>query len=163
MGAHSEENLFSCNDLDVLYSKPTLIPLRNHVVVRRLPLRPTGVQKENDAEFKPHSPQDTSAFNRIYVADATKARPYTSSIEIFTLPGKSRAWRIDVIDSIDNVALRWLNEDLLFLRVWWGRILSTDLIFQVSSGAFLKAREANYGLLGEPCNGPYPSIARPQR
>lgn len=154
MAAHSEENLPSCSDLEVIYSKPTLIPLRNRVVVRRLPRRPTGVREEKDAEFKPRSPQGTSAFNSIRVADTTNPGLYMSSIEVFTLTGKSLAWRIDVIDSMDSIPLQWLNEDLLLLRVWWGRIVSTDLIFQISSGKFIYAKEANYGPLSQPCNEP---------
>jgi hypothetical protein len=39
----------------------------------------------------------------------------------------------------------------LFVRVWWGRILATDLIFRIGSGDFIYAREANYGLLVQPC------------
>lgn len=145
------EELPSCSEGEVQYSAPTLIPLGNHVLVRPLPIRPDRVWKESDPQYEPYSPQRTVAFNRVRVADATKGGPYKNSIDIFTVKGRPRAWNIGFNDLIQDVEMRWLNEDLLFMRAWWGRIVSTDLIFEAHSGTFFYAQEANYGALGVPC------------
>jgi hypothetical protein len=145
------EELPSCSALEVRYSAPTVVPLNNRVVVRRAAAKPTRVNAETDREFNPYSPQRTSAFNRVRVPNFTKPGPYETSIEIFTLSGESHAWEIDFSEHKNGVQLLWLNEELLFVRVWWGRILATDLIFQIGSGDFIYAREANYGLLVQPC------------
>ncbi|CAA6676980.1 MULTISPECIES: hypothetical protein [unclassified Lentimonas] len=31
----------------------------------------------------------------------------------------------------------WINEKLLFIRVWWGRVLGRDMIFDVEAGKFI--------------------------
>jgi len=33
--------------------------------------------------------------------------------------------------------VRWINEKLVFIRVWWGRILGTDLIFDTDRSEFI--------------------------
>ena len=40
---------------------------------------------------------------------------------------------------------------MIFVRAWWGLFVSTDLIFEIGGGRFLYAKEANYGLLTQPC------------
>lgn len=149
-GIWSEE-LPSCNELEVEYSAPILIPLDSRIHVRQLPVKPNRVQEESDPAYQSYSPQRTAAFNRVRIAVTMKNQPHVNSIEIFTMSGKPRAWGIDVIDPKDNVQLMWLNEDLLFMRVWWGRIVSTDLIFELHSGKFLYAQEANYGSMVQTC------------
>jgi len=150
----AEEFLIDCNSQVVQYSDPEIVPLAGHVSVRPLPQRPAALLDEKDPEFKPKSPQGTAAFNRVVTADTTKPDPRSNSIDVFTTKGDRIAWRIDLVDLMDNARLSWINEDLLFVQAWWGRIVSTDLIFQVSSGRFIYAKEANYGLLIQPCEGP---------
>jgi hypothetical protein len=45
----------------------------------------------------------------------------------------------------------WLNEKLLFMRVWLGRIVSLDLILDVEKGALVYSEEANYDDFIQPC------------
>ena len=45
----------------------------------------------------------------------------------------------------------WLNEKLLFLRVWLGRIVSLDLIVDVEKSSLFYSEEANYNELIQPC------------
>lgn len=154
------EELPPCNEREVEYSSPALIPLDSRIHVRRLAVKPAQVQKESDPEYKTYSPQRTAAFNRVRIANTLNNGSRDNSIEIFTTSGKPHAWSIDVIDPRDNVQLLWLNEDLLFMRVWWGRIVSTDLIFELHSGKFIYAQEANYGTMVQPCNEPNPTLKR---
>jgi len=39
-----------------------------------------------------------------------------------------------------GVRTTWLNERLLFVQVWWGRIASSDLVIDVERGALLSPR-----------------------
>ena len=41
------------------------------------------------------------------------------------------------------VRVNWINEKLVFIRIWWGRIVGTDLIFDVEKQKFL-SREMVY-------------------
>jgi len=50
-----------------------------------------------------------------------------------------------------SVSIRWLNEKLLFGRVWWGRIYSTDFILDVEKEQFIYKQMAHYGEMIEPC------------
>lgn len=50
-----------------------------------------------------------------------------------------------------GVNVNWINEHLLFARVWWGRIVSTDMIFDAETGTYLYRRQANYGKLFMNC------------
>jgi hypothetical protein len=145
------EPLPPCSDAEVQYSDPQDVSLKGRVTIRKLAVHPDEVRESTDPEYQPFSPQRTAAFNRVRVADTGKPGPWNNSIQIFTIQGKPIAWQIDANDLRDNATIQWLNEDLLFLRVWWGRIVSTDLIFQLSTGRFIYAQEANYGLLGMPC------------
>lgn len=149
--AGAAEPLMDCNDQVVQYSEPSVVPLAGHISVKPLPQRTGRVLEEYDPEFIAKSPHETVAFNRVVVADTTKPGPRSNVIEVFSTKGSPVAWQIEAVDLRDNMRLQWLNEDLLFVQAWWGRIVSTDLIFELGSGRFIYAKEANYGLFTEPC------------
>lgn len=151
--AGAAEPLMDCNDQVVQYSEPSVVPLAGHVSIKPLRQRPDRVLEEYDSEFIAKSPHGTAAFNRVVTADTTKPGSRSNVIEVFTTKGSPVAWQIEAVDLMDNMRLKWLNEDLLFVQVWWGRIVSTDLIFELGSGRFIYAKEANYGLLIQPCEG----------
>ena len=148
----------NCDDQVVQYSAPHVVPLETHISVKPLPRRPRLILEEKNPEFVPKSSQKTAAFNRIGIADTMKPGPYSNAVEVFSTRGDPIAWRLEIVGLNDNVRLQWLNEDLLFVQAWWGRIVSTDLIFEVSSGRFIYVKEANYGLLVQPCKEPNPSV-----
>jgi hypothetical protein len=149
--ATADEPLMSCADQSVSYSDPDGVPLKDRVIVTKLSGRPKAVLNEMDKAFKASSPQGVAAFNRVHVADTMKKGPWSNTVQVFTVSGPLYAWQIDLKDIHDNAGLEWLNEDLIFIRVWWGRMVSTDLIFQLSTGTFIYAQEANYGALIQPC------------
>lgn len=122
------------------------------IVVTKLKHRPAAIQDEKDPQYQPRSPQQTAAFKRILVPDTAKLEIHREAIQIFTLSGKPAAWEIRTSDVHDASELIWLNEELIFIRVWWGRIRSTDLIFQIHPGKFIYAKDADYGELTSPCN-----------
>lgn len=46
---------------------------------------------------------------------------------------RDQALAVRIYDRYPNfgVSARWINEKLIFLRVWWGRVLGTDVIIDV--------------------------------
>jgi hypothetical protein len=50
-----------------------------------------------------------------------------------------------------GVTTRWINDQLLFLNLWLGRIVSIDLILSVETAKFIYSEKANYRLLTQPC------------
>jgi hypothetical protein len=59
----------------------------------------------------------------------------------------------DYVVDIDFVELsglgdvRWLNEKLVFMRAWWGRIAATDLIYDVERERFVYSEALTDGSL----------------
>ena len=43
--------------------------------------------------------------------------------------------------------MKWVNEKLLFMRPWWGRILGTDLIYDVEAERIVYAETVTDGYL----------------
>jgi len=41
----------------------------------------------------------------------------------------------------------WVSEKLLFIRVWWGRVLGTDMVFDVEKESFVYREMVNDGSL----------------
>ena len=41
--------------------------------------------------------------------------------------------------------IKWINEKLLFIRVWWGRVLGTDLIVDVEKETIIYKEMVNGG------------------
>lgn len=60
------------------------------------------------------------------------------------LSGK-RMLTITLEDAYPNfpVRIEWINEKLIFVRVWWGRIAGTDMIFDIEKQEFI-SREMVY-------------------
>ena len=50
-----------------------------------------------------------------------------------------------------GVNICWLNEKLLYGSVWWGRIVSTDFVYDVEDKRFIYREMADYGDLVQPC------------
>ena len=46
---------------------------------------------------------------------------------------------VQIVDRYPNfgLSLRWINEKLLWIRVWWGRVLGTDAVLDVESESFV--------------------------
>jgi len=61
--------------------------------------------------------------------DQTKIGPWDSDILVFT--ERDSLLRIRLRDILECHEVAWVNEKLLRIRVWWGRICATDLIVDV--------------------------------
>lgn len=140
-----------CDAVGVNYSAPRLVPLAGHVAVVHLGERPAHALPAADAAPGVRSPQQTAAFHRLPVPARPAGGARVQAVDVYTTQGPVQAWRLSFTDAGGEVELQWLNEDLIFIRAWWGRIVATDLLFELSNGRFLYAREANYGALTAPC------------
>ena len=85
--------------------------------------------------------------------DTTKPGPWTSVVEVFGNEARPIHIRIRLTDHRSGgVRARWLNEELLWLQMWRGRIVSTDMILNVDSGQFIYEQDANSNSLIVPCS-----------
>ncbi|HEX4489314.1 MAG TPA: hypothetical protein VH088_23775 [Terriglobales bacterium] len=84
--------------------------------------------------------------------DYMKPGPWNTSIVINAHPA-GKAFRLEALNHANSgVAVHWINEKLLFVQIWWGRISSTDLVFNAETGTFLYKEMASYVELMGPCN-----------
>ena len=50
-----------------------------------------------------------------------------------------------------GVKAHWLNEKLLFVEAWWGRVVATDLVLDVEGGKVVYAEDADFSATILPC------------
>jgi hypothetical protein len=110
-------------------------------VVRRV--LPPDTQPSSDLLTlkKERSPQGTVFFVQAPETD----RPGNTSVHIFGNKVHPLALRVNVSNHLYEVQPRWINEKLLSMQVWVGRIASWDLILDVETQKFIYAEGANYG------------------
>lgn len=83
--------------------------------------------------------------------DYMKRGPWTTTLYVGDSDNRRAYLIASFKDHGNTFSAHWINEDLLFLQVWWGRIASSDLILDVTSGRFIYDKLANYGQTAEPC------------
>lgn len=81
---------------------------------------------------------------RVYWAvfpDFMQAGPWSTAVYIADADEVGQALRLN-IDRHANVlpVVRWINDELLYVQVWWGRIAASDLMLDVVEGEFLYRR-----------------------
>ena len=92
------------------------------------------------------SPQRTSTLTN-YSFDSQKAGSGTVVTALQTRRGKHIF--LSFSPAIGSSA-QWLNEDLVYLQVWWGRIAASEMVFDASTKKFVYRKLANYGYLSGP-------------
>jgi hypothetical protein len=101
---------------------------------------------------KKRSPQGTR-YVLLESAGFSGPGPWTTTALIGGVGLNGRLLKLSFINHASGgVRVQWLNEKLLFVEVWWGRIASTDLILDVSSKTFLYRETADYGDMIQPCD-----------
>lgn len=136
----------ACEDRLVAYS-PLGEYARARIGLERTPraAAPAGVGERRD------SPQGT----RWLVAvepDFTRPGPWTTVLAVSGYPTGAELLRATFRDhGSGGVRTTWLNEKLLFVQVWWGRIASSDLVIDVDRGALQVAEDADLAAFLGPC------------
>jgi hypothetical protein len=72
----------------------------------------------------------------VIMPDTTKEAPWTTKIFIYN--ERKNPIQIDLLEHNNYpVKVYWVNEKLLFIEVWWGRIVGTDIIYDVEKEAVI--------------------------
>lgn len=101
---------------------------------------------------KKRSPQGTR-YLLMQNADFSQPGPWTTTVFIGGTGLHGRLLKLSLIDhESGGVQVQWLNEKLLFVEVWWGRMVSVDLIVDINSRAFLYKEMAQYSDIIQPCH-----------
>jgi hypothetical protein len=137
----------SCENRSVEYESPAQ-SFENNIHVLRVAkgVDPPLGQKQN------LSPQGTRWYVEIDPDYTSTKNPWNTTLYIGGVPHKEKVLlKATFTDHGNSFSAKWINEDLLFIQVWWGHILSSDLILDVHEGKFIYDKLANYDQLGEPC------------
>jgi hypothetical protein len=82
--------------------------------------------------------------------DFTKDGPFSTTIAVGDRDGA--LWMLTFPQhGNEGIQSDWLNEKLLFLRVWLGRIVSLDMILDVDNGVLVYSEDATHDDLIQPC------------
>jgi hypothetical protein len=92
----------------------------------------TVIRKLNETKLKP----GIDSPNKGYYFVAEDGRP-SGAVTIFA--EKSYLIRIEFSQLFGLSDVKWINEKLVFMRPWWGRIAATDLIYDVEAEKFIYA------------------------
>jgi hypothetical protein len=146
LSAQATKDLPSCDAAKVTYSAFDA-SFADKIVVRKarsteLPV-PTGEKK--------FSPQ-RARWLIVKEPNLMKPGPRPTTVSVSGTNSDSALLELSLIDHANGgTQTEWLNEKLLFVRVWWGRIVSTDLILDVEKMTFPYREMANYGEFTRPC------------
>jgi len=69
--------------------------------------------------------------------DTMRNRPWNTQLYIFDQTSKNHCIRVALIDHDGRVDHTWLNDKMLFVRVWLGRIAWTDFVLDAETGRFV--------------------------
>ena len=108
-----------------------------------------------------HSP------NKIYYymtekADFTRKGPWYTKVYIYT--EQDQLTCVELADHANqDPVISWINEKLLYIRVWWGRQLGSDLILDVEKSRFVHREMVVDGriLFEQAVESPPPDTGRP--
>jgi hypothetical protein len=149
---HSPAASDDCRDLDIVrYESPTEGHLKENIVIKKMTdkfISPSAISKETEKI----SPQGTARLIFTEQPDFTKAGVWNTKARIIGNAAHPLNLMLEFRDHANQyVYAVWLNEKLIFLRVWWGRLVSTDLLLNVESGEPLYIEQAEYHDLVIPC------------
>ena len=75
----------------------------------------------------------------------TKGGPWSTTVYVVTDSPRLSGVKMVLVDhGSGGVRAAWLNERLVFVQVWWGRIRSSDLIVDVPNATFVYKEDADY-------------------
>ena len=130
--------------------------------VRYRPVNTTPLESQSASRIEVHDTDDSIEGSKVEQSpqktrwislvepDYSKPGPYTTTIYIGTIDDDP-SLKLGIREHA-GISVRWLNEKLLYGSVSWGRIVSTDFIFDVEARKFIYEEMENFGELMEPCN-----------
>jgi hypothetical protein len=88
-----------------------------------------AAQNEKEKNYSPNK----AYWFVVYSPDTMKPGPWSTEINIFN--ERDYIIKIELVDHAATymTTTKWINEKLLYIEFWWGRILGTYLIFDVEN------------------------------
>lgn len=78
-------------------------------------------------------------------ADFMRDGPWITRLYIFAGEASRRCIEVEARDHANGgVTFEWLNDRALFVRCWWGRIVSTDFVLDAETSRLVYIQDANY-------------------
>lgn len=150
----SDHELAVCRGLDeVVYQTVTAEPLKDRVVMTRTKGASMPPPTADKTQPEKRSPQGTARLLFLEHPDFMKDGPYQTKVVVVGNEARPLGFTIEFRDHGNNpVHIEWLNEELLFVRVWWGRVVSTDFVLNVETAEPVYLEEANYLGIIAPCD-----------
>lgn len=143
------EPLTSCDQTQrVEYTSPEVIDLAAQVKLEQGRTTPNGAGQQV-AVLSPHK---TASYSITYKPNFSRPGPWNTVVEIQGTNSHPVNMLLTVLDHGNNdVSLTWLNEHLLFVHVWWGRLVDGHLIVDIDEGKVIHAEEGHYHTMVETC------------
>ena len=116
-------------------------------IILREAHNPGPSEPEGNKEYSPRRTAWVSPSS----PDYSQPAPWNTTVTIGTTAGLKALQLAFQDHASGGASVLWLNEKLLFGRVWWGRIYSTDFILDVEKEQFIYRQMAHYGEMIEPC------------
>lgn len=138
-----------CGDARVLYGPPDAEALRNLELIAdsQSESGPDATQLEPAVA----TPGGTRRF-RLLKPDTMKDGPWQTMIYLYDGADLAPALLVRVSNHKSHgVQARWINEKLLHIVAFWGRIGSTEFILDFEKRKWIYAEDAHYGAMVEPC------------
>lgn len=132
----------SSRQLAVTYSKPSSESLK------KIKMERVSLAKEQLNKLAP-LPRSTTRFeSRWFVEekpDTMRDGPWNTRLYIFDSLDTNQCVRLELINhASSDVEYAWLNEKLLFVSVWWGRIAWTDFVLNTETMRFAYIEDGLY-------------------
>jgi hypothetical protein len=138
-----------CPQYDRVVYSPPRTDWPGTIAVERPPA--SGSMDVTGREFH-RSPHGTASYS-IKEPDTTKPGPWNTDIQISGNLARPARLAVRITDHGNGgVRAQWLNEKLLWLQVWRGRIVSTDAILDIETSRLIWQQDANYNSLTLPCS-----------
>jgi hypothetical protein len=118
----------------LFYTKPSPASLRQ-IKIERISLTKEQLQKLN---ARPTSKTDNGVRWLVEERpDTMQNGPWNTQLYIFNTVDIDHCVRVDVIDHVrGGVEHTWLNDKMLFVKIWFGRIAWTDFVLNAETGRF---------------------------
>jgi hypothetical protein len=78
-------------------------------------------------------------------ADTMRPGPWTTRLYVVDATDRCQCIEIEARDHASyGVTCEWLNDKALFVRCWWGRIVSTDFVLDTQTARPVYIQDADY-------------------
>jgi len=131
-----------CSNRQVTYTKPDKSVLNKIILAKS--------RSASDAQGKREPSPQATRWMIVRDADYTQPGPWSTTL-VFGDDSRGALLAATFRDHGNTFTAQWLSEKLVFIRVWWGRVVSSDLILDIDRRQFIYHELADYGGLTAPC------------